>query len=65
MRNIITDNNKSEEALGSLVSAWKMEGVNIGKPQGRDEGKLEEKYQIARKLRFGYALDCEGNRVIN
>jgi predicted transposase/invertase (TIGR01784 family) len=46
MRNIITDRGKSEEVLGSLVSSWTAEGINIGKAEGR----VETSRQIAQKL---------------
>jgi predicted transposase/invertase (TIGR01784 family) len=54
MRNIITDRGKSEEVLGSLVSSWKTEGINIGKAEGinigKAEGRVETSRQIAQKL---------------
>jgi predicted transposase/invertase (TIGR01784 family) len=62
MRNIITDNSKSETVLGSLVSSWKEEGIIIGKAEGKAEGiaegRIEEKHQIAlRLLRLGLELE--------
>jgi hypothetical protein len=58
MRNIITDNSKSETVLGSLVSSWKEEGIIIGKAEGIAEGRIEEKRQIAlRLLRLGLELE--------
>jgi predicted transposase YdaD len=38
----ITDNNKADQVIGSLVQSW----LN----QGKAEGRTEEKYQIAKKL---------------
>jgi predicted transposase/invertase (TIGR01784 family) len=50
----ITDNNKADQVIGSLVQSWLNQGIdkgiNIGIDKGKAEGRTEEKYQIAKKL---------------
>jgi len=46
----ITDNNKADQVLGSLVQSWLNQGIDKGKAEGMAEGMAEKERQIAKKL---------------